>query len=173
MVVGELLLEFLSSLGSWAFADLFRKPALRLTLAVHPDELAMTTKTGEEVFRLGSRLNFTRDRDGTPQLLALGGFTAGACREDMEQIPLSDLLESSELDQSDVKALLGALLDVCDNKARERLALPKDRRVRVNICLQQDLEFAGRGFAAASLERARNAMKRQIPQLTSFHIQRR
>lgn len=171
MVLGELLLEFLSGLGSWAFADLFRKPALRLTLSVHPDELAMTTKSGEEVFHLRSRIHFTRDRDGTPRLLALGDLPARACREEVDQISLSDLLESNELARSDVQVLLGALLDVCDDKARERLELPEDRKVRINICLPQDLQFANRLFVEASLHRARSAMKRQIPNFTSFRIQ--
>jgi hypothetical protein len=171
MVLGELLLEFLSSLGSWAFADLFRKPALRLTLAVDPGKLAMTTESGDEIFRFRSQVHFIRNRHGTPQLHAVGDVPTEAPRNEVDQISLTDLLESNELPQSDATVLLGALLEVCDKKARDKLELPTDRKVRINICLPEDLQFANRLFVEASLQRARSAMKRQIPNFTSFRIQ--
>lgn len=170
MVLGELLSEFLSSLASWALADLVRKPARRFVLAVGPSELVMRSKSGDEVFRLATGLRFGRNWEGTPELRAVGDPSPGRDQDDEHHIPLPRLLQQSELSDGEVEALVAQLLSVCDQKLREEVALPRDRRVRVDVDLEQDLEFANRTFALASLRRSRDAMKRQIPDFTAFHV---
>jgi hypothetical protein len=169
--MGEILLEFLSNLGSWAAADLFRKPALRLTLNVDSDGLAMETRSGDEVFCVGAQIQFTRDHDGTPRLRGVGDVLVGAPRAETCRIPLTDLLTAEGLARADATALLGAVLDVCDRTARDKLQLAKDRKLRVEIRLPPDLEFAALLVTEASLQRSQQAMRRQIPNFTRFAIQ--
>lgn len=170
MAMGEFLLEFLTNLGSWAAADLFRKPALRLTLVVGSNGLAMDTRNGDEVFRLGSQIRFTRDHHGT-RLHGVGDVRVSAPRAEVSRISLSDLLTPNALERPEATALLGAVLDLCAKTAREKLRLAKDRKLRVEILLPLDLEFAARLLTEASLQRSQQAMRLQIPNFTHFAIQ--
>jgi hypothetical protein len=170
MVLGESLLEVLSSLGSWALADLFRKPAQLFVLVVDPNSLVMVSNSGEEVFRLRAQLCFVRDQDGRPELRAVGNAPPSQDGDEVTHASLSQLFERKDLSEPDVEALVAALLSVCGHKLRERLGLPSNRRVRVNVHLHPELEFADRTFALASLRRSRDAMKRQIPDFTIFRI---
>ena len=172
-MLGELMSEFFGSLVSWALADLFRRPARRFVLAVGPSELVMTSKSGDQVFRMDSRLCLGSDWEGKPELRALGGPLPDRVRDDGHQMPLPRLFEQTDLSDEEVEALVAQLLSACDAKLREDLGLRRDRRVRVDLELEQELEFANRIFASASLRRSLDAMKRRTPDFTAFHVKTR
>jgi hypothetical protein len=170
MAIGDVLLEVLASLVGEALGALVRRPARQLKLVVGDKSMVVRSKVGFEVVRLGTQLRFTRDFDGMPRLRSFGDLDPSPDTLIETQLSLRQVLQRDGLSFDEAVVLLGAVLGYCDEEARRALGLPRERRVKMGLFFDPELEFARRLFGTAIVRRSADLMKRQFPNRTVFTI---